>query len=163
RNLVEKCSEVMGVPATYVQATPDLMMGDLLKNMRSSQIFSVCGLPEVKVSKVQSPKSKVVSYGENVETKYQVELLGLDVFDVVIAGQQQITRDWWEERRLRYELYISVFVLDEIHQGDVAAAAARAAAVKGCQVLDYPPAAEALTRTLLASRVVPAKAAVDAA
>jgi adenine-specific DNA-methyltransferase len=27
--------------ATYVQATPDLMMGDLLKNMRSSQIFSV--------------------------------------------------------------------------------------------------------------------------
>ena len=26
-----------------------LMMGDLLKNMRSSQIFSVCGLPEVNV------------------------------------------------------------------------------------------------------------------
>ena len=24
-------------------------MGDLLKNMRSSQIFSVCGLPEIKV------------------------------------------------------------------------------------------------------------------
>jgi adenine-specific DNA-methyltransferase len=72
----------MGVPATYVQATPDLMMGDLLKNMRSSQIFSVCGLPEVKLSKVQKPKAKV-SYKEKPETQYQVELLGLDVFDPI--------------------------------------------------------------------------------
>ena len=31
------------------------MMGDLLKNMRSSQIFSVCGLPEVKVRKLEGP------------------------------------------------------------------------------------------------------------
>jgi len=70
RTLVEKCAEVMGVPATYVQATPDLMMGDLLKNMRSSQIFSVCGQPEVKVTR-------------NKEKQYQVELLGLDVFDPI--------------------------------------------------------------------------------
>jgi len=54
RELVEKCEQVVGVPATYVQATPDLMMGDLLKNMRSSQIFSVCGLPEVKVRSRES-------------------------------------------------------------------------------------------------------------
>ncbi len=70
RTLVDKCAEVMGVPATYVQATPDLMMGDLLKNMRSSQIFSVCGQPEIKVSR-------------NKDKQYQVELLGLDVFDPI--------------------------------------------------------------------------------
>jgi adenine-specific DNA-methyltransferase len=70
RTLVEKCAEVMGLPATYVQATPDLMMGELLKNMRSSQIFSVCGQPEIKVSK-------------NKDRQYQVELLGLDVFDPI--------------------------------------------------------------------------------
>lgn len=70
RTLVEKCAEVMGVPATYVQATPDLMMGDLLKNMRSSQIFSVCGQPEIKLTK-------------NKDKQYQVELLGLDVFDPI--------------------------------------------------------------------------------
>lgn len=52
------------------------MMGDLLKNMRSSQIFSVCGLPEVKIHKVK-PTDK----GE--PAMYQVELLGLDVFDPV--------------------------------------------------------------------------------
>lgn len=70
RELVEKSADVLGVPATYVQATPDLLMGDLLKNMRSSQIFSVCGLPEVKFQKLK-------------DGKIQVELLGLDVFDPV--------------------------------------------------------------------------------
>ena len=69
RRLVDSAHEVIGVPATYVQATPDLLMGDLLKNMRSSQVFSVCGLPEIKVHH----KSK----------KFQVELIGLDVFDPV--------------------------------------------------------------------------------
>ncbi|MCL4707976.1 site-specific DNA-methyltransferase [bacterium] len=76
RELIEKCEAAAGVAATYVQATPDLMMGDLLKNMRSSQIFSVCGLPEIKVHETK-PKQK----GEPVT--YQVELLGLDVFDPI--------------------------------------------------------------------------------
>ncbi len=78
RELIEKCAEVVGVPATYVQATPDLLMGDLLKNMRSSQIFSVCGLPEVEVSRLD-------------EGKHQVKLLGLDVFDPVTMSND--TRD----------------------------------------------------------------------
>ena len=82
RTLVDKCSDVMGVPATYVQATPDLMMGDLLKNMRSSQIFSVCGQPEIAVRKVKPPSPQPSPRkGEGVQ--YQVELLGLDVFDPI--------------------------------------------------------------------------------
>lgn len=68
RKLVEDSEAAVGVPSTYVQATPDLMMGDLLKNMRSSQIFSVCGLPEIKLKRLK-------------DGKYQVEVLGLDVFD----------------------------------------------------------------------------------
>ena len=82
RTLVEQCAEVVGVPATYVQATPDLMMGDLLKNMRSSQIFSVCGQPEVAVRKVKAP-SPQPSPTRGEGAYYQVELLGLDVFDPV--------------------------------------------------------------------------------
>ena len=61
-------------PATYVQATPDLMMGDVLKTMRSSQIFSVCGLPEVSIDPVK-PDNK------DEPVRYQVRLLGLDTFD----------------------------------------------------------------------------------
>jgi adenine-specific DNA-methyltransferase len=75
RALVENSAQVMSVPATYVQATPDLLMGDLLKNMRSSQIFSVCGLPEIEVTKLK-------------DGNYQAELLGLDVFDPVTMEAQ---------------------------------------------------------------------------
>lgn len=76
RMLVENCEAAVGVPATYVQATPDIVMGDLLKSMRSSQIFSVCGLPDVKLCKVPESSS-------NDQVMYQVELLGVDVFDPV--------------------------------------------------------------------------------
>ena len=74
RELVDKCDAAVGVAATYVQATPDLMMGDLLKNMRSSQIFSVCGLPEIAVARKKQKGEK---------DKYQVTLLCFDVFDPV--------------------------------------------------------------------------------
>ena len=76
RELIEKCEEAAGIPATYVQMTPDVMMGDLLKNMRSSQIFSVCGLPEIAVRK--APKKDKAD-----PERWQVELLGLDVFDPI--------------------------------------------------------------------------------
>ncbi len=78
RELVEKCDEVVGIPATYVQATPDILMGDLLKTMRSSQIFSVCGLPEVKLKKYK-------------DGTYKVHLLGVDVFDPVEMKSQHQT------------------------------------------------------------------------
>ncbi len=80
RQLVEACEQAIGIAATYVQATPDLMMGDLLKNMRSSQIFSVCGLPEISLRKAKSP-THIPSTEKKAGTWYEVELLGLDVFD----------------------------------------------------------------------------------
>lgn len=70
RRLVEDCERAVGVPATYAQASMDLIMKDLLKNLRSSQIFSVCGLPDVRIIR-------------DTKNEYRVELLGLDVFDPV--------------------------------------------------------------------------------
>ena len=81
RTLIEKCADVVGVPATYVQATPDLMMGDLLKNMRSSQIFSVCGLPEIALRKVKAKE-------KSDTLQYEMELIGLDVFDPISMETQ---------------------------------------------------------------------------
>ena len=68
--VVEGCEHTVGVPAAYVQASMDLVMGDLLKNLRSSQIFSVCGLPDVRIERTE-------------DRDYRVTLLGLDVFDPV--------------------------------------------------------------------------------
>lgn len=68
RKLVEECNDVVGIPATYICVTPDVIMGDLLKTMRTSQIFSVCGLPEVELFKLD-------------DGTYQAKLIGVDVFD----------------------------------------------------------------------------------
>lgn len=85
RQLVEQCEAVFGVPATYVQATADLMMGDLLKTMRSSQIFSVCGMPDVALRNVPQAGGQPV--------QYEVELRGLDVFDPVTMTPAHLRGD----------------------------------------------------------------------
>jgi len=72
--LVDNAEAMTGVIATYVQATPDLIVGPLLKTMRSSQIFSVCGRPEIRVDRV--PESEVRD-----GKRFHVTLLGVDVFD----------------------------------------------------------------------------------
>jgi adenine-specific DNA-methyltransferase len=74
RDLIERCEAVVGIPATYVQATPDLMMGELLKATRASQIFSVCGMPDIRLVKLKPEKP-------GGPPRFQVELRGYDVFD----------------------------------------------------------------------------------
>jgi len=74
RTLVEKIDDLVGIPATYVQATPDLVMADLLKTMRSSQLFSVAGLPDIAIRKLDPEEP-------DGPQRYEVELLGLDTFD----------------------------------------------------------------------------------
>ncbi len=81
RRLVDECEGAMGVAATYVQCTPDLMMGDLLKNLRSSQIFSVCGLPDVELRKAKDKDVKQLGADPKTKDWFEVELLGLDVYD----------------------------------------------------------------------------------
>lgn len=74
RALVEKVEAQVGIPAIYIQATPDLVMGDLLKSMRSSQLFSVSGLPDVAIRRVAPEETAGAQ-------RYEVELRGLDTFD----------------------------------------------------------------------------------
>ena len=85
REAIEKSANAYGIAATYVQAAPDLMMGDLLKTMRSSQIFSVCGLPEIQV--VHKPGTR----GE--PDRYQVHLLGVDTFDPITMEVDKLEDD----------------------------------------------------------------------
>jgi len=83
--------------------------------------------------------------------------------DLLVAGQQQATREWWDERRHRYDLFVSVLVMMEAERGDAVAAQERLAKLKDCQILPYPREAEELTRALLSTRLIPAKAETDAA
>ena len=45
--------------------------------------------------------------------------------DLVIAGHQAVTAEWWDERRLQYDVYVSPLVVEEISAGDASAAEER--------------------------------------
>ena len=74
RQTVAKAEATFGIPALYVQANTDLVMSDLLKNTRSSQLFAVTGLPDINLEKLPEKDED----GGNL---CRVTLNGLDIFD----------------------------------------------------------------------------------
>ena len=83
--------------------------------------------------------------------------------DLIIAGHQQITRDWWENRLCNFQVYISQLVLDEAGAGDLEAARERLRVLQPFPLLDITPEVAELTSGILASGKIPRKAATDAA
>jgi hypothetical protein len=82
--------------------------------------------------------------------------------DVVIAGHQQVTHEWWDSRRSDYELCVSQLVLDEAGAGDPQAAQERLAFLQPMLVLETTREALELAKELLQAGALPAKAAGDA-
>lgn len=82
--------------------------------------------------------------------------------DVVIAGHQQVTQEWWDTRRSDYELCVSQLVLDEAGAGDPQAAQERLAVLQPMLVLETTPEALELAKELLQTGALPGKAAGDA-
>jgi len=83
--------------------------------------------------------------------------------DLIIAGHQQVTREWWENRRDSFQLYLSQLVIDEASAGDPAAARDRLKTLKDIPLLDISPEVAELASHILASGKLPRKAAADAA
>src|SRR5260370_3727955 len=82
--------------------------------------------------------------------------------DVVIAGHQQITHEWWDTRRTSNELCVSQLVLDEAGAGDAVAAQERLLVLQPVLVLETTAEALDLAKELLQEGAMPAKAANDA-
>ncbi len=83
--------------------------------------------------------------------------------DLIIAGHQQVTRDWWEKRRDDFRCYLSQLVIDEASAGDPVAARERLKAIRDLPLLDITPGVAELASRILASGKIPRKAATDAA
>ena len=82
--------------------------------------------------------------------------------DVVQTALQQLTRKWWEQRRHRFELFVSDFVLQEAARGDKDAARRRLELAIKLKELAVTPPMEALAARLLKETRLPAKAKQDA-
>jgi hypothetical protein len=98
-----------------------------------------------------------------IETTIPSYLTAWPSRDLIIAGHQQMTKEWWRTRRTEFELYISQFVIDEASGGDAEAAKERLAILNPLPLLDISEAVLELASAILQARVIPAKAARDAA
>jgi len=83
--------------------------------------------------------------------------------DLIIAGHQQITKEWWSHRKDKFDIYLSQFVIDEVRAGDAEAARDRLMAIKSFPLLDITSEVDDLTKRILASGIIPIKAGTDAA
>ena len=83
--------------------------------------------------------------------------------DLLQAARQQLTKDWWDLKREKHELFTSQVVLDEIASGEAAMARQRLELVAQIKLLDLTSEANALTKQILGSGLLPADADRDAA
>jgi predicted nucleic acid-binding protein len=82
--------------------------------------------------------------------------------DVIVAGQQQLTRDWWENGARHHDLYSSDVVWEEAAQGDQAAAAKRLGFLENLPEIPVTEATIELAELLLQAGALPAVAYADA-
>lgn len=82
--------------------------------------------------------------------------------DVIVAGHQQTTHDWWDGQRLRYELCHSQLVVREAGDGDRDAAGERLAVLQPMTKLEISEAALFLAEELVRAGALPKKAENDA-
>jgi len=96
-------------------------------------------------------ESSVISY-----------LVSLPSRDVVIAGRQAISLDWWEKHRQRFDLRVSALVEEEISRGDSIASQRRLALIEDIPSLAISDEALKIAQLLTEKGVIPKGSEADA-
>ena len=97
-----------------------------------------------------------------VETTIVSYLAARPSRDLITAAHQQITQDWWENRRTDFDLYVSQLVVQEASAGDEQAIQLRQGILEEFPLLELNESALALARRLISDGALPAKAVGDA-
>jgi hypothetical protein len=82
--------------------------------------------------------------------------------DLIVAGHQQITQEWWDTRRFSFELYTSKLVIDEATAGHEEAAQKRLDVLQKIPLLEFTDEVLTLSEQLLTKGPFPEIAAGDA-
>jgi predicted nucleic acid-binding protein len=97
-----------------------------------------------------------------IETTIPSYLVARPSRDVVLAGHQQITHEWWQNSTERYELFISQYVIDEVSRGEQEMADNRLRVLRAIPILPSTHDVESLSRELIQRMNLPLKAQTDA-
>ncbi len=82
--------------------------------------------------------------------------------DLVLVAHQAVTRQWWDDRRKLFDVYVSQIVLDEAARGDDEAARRRLDLLLEVPRLRVSEEAIALGRALVETHAIPRESAEDA-
>jgi predicted nucleic acid-binding protein len=96
-----------------------------------------------------------------LETSFISYVVGRLSRDIVVLGNQELTREWWRQRRGEYELFVSEVVLREIVLGDQTVAEQRLSLIETLPVLATTSEAERLAPLLLRSAGLASNAKTD--
>ncbi len=97
-----------------------------------------------------------------LETSLISYVVGRPSRDVITLANQQLTREWWETQRLKYELFVSELVIAEAEIGDETVAQNRLSLMTSLPILKVPKEAELLAPILLRAAGLASNAATDA-
>ena len=97
-----------------------------------------------------------------IETSIASYLTGRPTRDLLVAAMQQITLEWWNIQRHKFDVYVSELVVDEIRLGDADAAKRRLASLQGIASLATTDETVALAKKLIGEGAIPDKATDDA-
>lgn len=97
-----------------------------------------------------------------IETSIVSYLTSRPSRDIRVAAWQEITTQWWEQKRSKYELFTSELVIAEAGGGDEAAARKRLDQLKDIPVLAVDDATKRLAAQLIRDGGVPSEAQADA-
>ena len=82
--------------------------------------------------------------------------------ELIIAGHQKITYDWWKNRRSKFNIYISQLVIQEAGIGEKEAVKRRLQILNDIPLLELTTEAVDLARMFVKKGPIPAKAIEDA-
>ena len=97
-----------------------------------------------------------------IETTIPSYLASRKSKDIVTAGKQETTREWWKSRRSLFSLFVSPLVFEEVALGDPQVAATRLALIDELPVLAIDSKVTVIAEAILAAGALPEIATTDA-
>jgi len=82
--------------------------------------------------------------------------------NIIIAGRQAVTHEFWENERHNYKLYVSDYVIGECGRGDSNIAKKRLSLIDGIEALEDTPDVHSLADIYMILLSIPQKNIIDA-
>lgn len=96
-----------------------------------------------------------------IETSIPSYLTAWHSRDLIVAANQEITKQWWDSRE-QFDLYISALVIQEAGAGNPTAAQKRLEQLDGIPELNITEEVESFAEILIQKVPLPEKARIDA-